>query len=53
MNQSATFCQKHTTIMYSCDLISDKLKVDNSLQDTINEIKLTLKTREALKCMII
>ena len=37
------FDKKHTTIMYSCDLISDKLKVDNSLQDTINEIKLTLK----------
>ncbi len=37
------FAKKHTTIMYSCDLISDKLKVDNSLQDTINEIKLTLK----------
>ena len=37
------YAKKHTTIMYSCDLITDKLKVDSSLQDTINEIKLTLK----------
>lgn len=37
------YAKKHTTIMYSCDLINDKLKVDSSLQDTINEIKLTLK----------
>lgn len=37
------FAKKHTTIMYSCDLVSDKLKVDSDLQSVIDEIKLSFK----------
>lgn len=37
------FAKKHTTIMYSCDLISAKLKTDGELQRIINEIKSALK----------
>ena len=37
------FSKKHTTIMYSCDLISDKLKSDVNLQDEIEEIKAQIR----------
>ena len=33
------FAKKHTTIMYSCDLVTEKLKTDNDLQNTLEEIK--------------
>ncbi len=37
------FSKKHTTIMYSCDLISDKLKSDVNLQSEIEEIKVQIR----------
>ena len=37
------FAKKHTTIMYSCDLVADKLKIDDELQNVVDEIKSTLK----------
>ena len=37
------FSKKHTTIMYSCDLVEDKLKTDIELPQTIDEIKTLLK----------
>ncbi len=37
------FAKKHTTIMYSCDLIEDKLKTDSALQVSIDEIKASLR----------
>lgn len=37
------FAKKHSTIMYSCDMVVDKLKVDNELQNVIDEIKATFK----------
>lgn len=37
------FAKKHTTIMYSCDLIEDKLATDDSLQSEIDEIKSLIK----------
>lgn len=37
------FSKKHTTIMYSCDLIADKLKSDNDLQNEIDSIKAEIK----------
>ncbi len=33
------FAKKHTTIMYSCDMIADKLKSDSNLQSEIEELK--------------
>lgn len=38
------FSKKHTTIMYSCDLISDKLKTDDNLQNEIDEVKSMIKS---------
>ena len=37
------FCKKHTTIMYSCDLVEDKLKTDSELQEKVEEIKASLR----------
>ena len=37
------FSKKHTTIMYSCDLVSDKLKTDEDLKISIEEIKASLR----------
>ncbi|MBD5403310.1 chromosomal replication initiator protein DnaA [bacterium] len=37
------FDKKHTTIMYSCDLIADKIKADDDLRIIIEEIKLSLR----------
>ena len=37
------FSKKHTTIMYSCDLVEDKLKTDIELPQTIDDIKTLLK----------
>lgn len=37
------FCKKHTTIMYSCDIVADKIKTDSELQATIDELKSVLK----------
>lgn len=33
------FAKKHTTIMYSCDMVADKLKSDTELQTTIEDLK--------------
>lgn len=40
----AFFSKKHTTIMYSCDLIADKLKTDNDLKTAIEDIKSSLRS---------
>lgn len=37
------FAKKHTTIMYSCDLITEKLKTDKSLQSTVEDLISTIK----------
>jgi len=37
------FEKKHTTIMYSCEMVSEKLKIDTELQNLIDEIKMSLK----------
>lgn len=37
------FSKKHTTIMYSCDLVADKLKIDEDLKISIEEIKASLR----------
>ncbi len=37
------FSKKHTTIMYSCDMIADKIGIDNSLQIEVEEIKASLR----------
>lgn len=37
------FSKKHTTIMYSCDLVADKLKTDEDLKISIEEIKTSLR----------
>lgn len=37
------FSKKHTTIMYSCDLVAEKLKLDSALQVEIDDIKSALK----------
>ena len=37
------FSKKHTTIMYSCDLVSDKLKTDEDLKISVEEIKASLR----------
>lgn len=37
------FSKKHTTIMYSCDLVVDKLKTDEDLKISIEEIKASLR----------
>ena len=37
------FSKKHTTIMYSCDLVADKLKTDEDLKISIEEIKASLR----------
>jgi chromosomal replication initiator protein len=37
------FNKKHTTIMYSCDMITDKIKTDSALQTEIEDLKSTLK----------
>lgn len=37
------FAKKHTTIMYSCDLIADKIKTDDNLKTEIEDIKTSLK----------
>lgn len=37
------FVKKHSTVMYSCDLVKDKLKVDTEFQSTVEDIKSTLK----------
>lgn len=37
------FAKKHTTIMYSCDLVKDKLKSDEDLEITLEEIKASLR----------
>lgn len=38
------FSKKHTTIMYSCDLISEKLKTDDKLLVSVEEIKSSLRS---------
>jgi|InofroStandDraft_1065614.scaffolds.fasta_scaffold03954_3 chromosomal replication initiator protein len=37
------FNKKHTTIMYSCDLIEEKLNSDGELKNTIEELKSLLR----------
>ena len=37
------YSKKHTTIMYSCDLVADKLKTDEDLKISIEEIKASLR----------
>ena len=37
------FNKKHTTIMYSCEMIADKLKADSELNSIIDELKLSLR----------
>ena len=37
------FNKKHTTIMYSCDMIADKLKTDSELKSVIEELKASLR----------
>ena len=37
------FSKKHTTIMYSCDLVADKLKTDEDLKISIEEVKASLR----------
>lgn len=37
------FSKKHTTIMYSCDLVADKFKTDEDLKISIEEIKASLR----------
>ncbi len=37
------FAKKHTTIMYSCELIAEKLKTDDELQNYTEEIKSRLR----------
>ena len=37
------FDKKHTTVMYSCDLIKEKLKTNSDLQSEIDSIKILLK----------
>jgi chromosomal replication initiator protein len=37
------FNKKHTTIMYSCDMVSDKIKTDSTLQTEIDDLKSQLK----------
>lgn len=37
------FSKKHTTIMYSCDLVADKLKTDEDLKISIEEIKASMR----------
>lgn len=37
------FAKKHTTIMYSCDLIAEKLKTDEDLRISLEEIKASLR----------
>ena len=37
------FDKKHTTVMYSCDLIANKIKTDKDLQNEIKDIKSALK----------
>lgn len=37
------FSKKHTTIMYSCDLVADKLKTDEDLKISVEEIKASLR----------
>ena len=37
------FSKKHTTIMYSCDLVADRLKTDEDLKISIEEIKASLR----------
>jgi chromosomal replication initiator protein len=37
------FCKKHTTIMYSCDTICDKIKTDKQIQTEVDELKSILK----------
>lgn len=37
------FSKKHTTIMYSCDMVADKIDTDNALQIEVEEIKASLR----------
>lgn len=37
------FSKKHTTIMYSCDLVAEKLKTDEDLKISVEEIKASLR----------
>jgi chromosomal replication initiator protein len=37
------FLKKHSTVMYSCDMVSDSLKTDSDLQSIIDEIKMSFK----------
>jgi chromosomal replication initiator protein len=37
------FCKKHTTIMYSCDTISEKIKTDKAIQTEIEDLKSIFK----------
>jgi chromosomal replication initiator protein len=37
------FCKKHTTIMYSCDTISEKIKTDKDIQSEVEELKSIFK----------
>ena len=37
------FNKKHTTIMYSCEMIADKLKTDSELKSVIEELKASLR----------
>lgn len=37
------FSKKHTTIMYSCDLVADKLKTNEDLKISVEEIKASLR----------
>lgn len=37
------FDKKHTTIMYSCDIVSNRVKTDTNLANELNDIKSNLK----------
>lgn len=37
------FGKKHTTIMYSCDIVTDKLKSDRNIQSEVEELKALIK----------
>jgi len=38
------FAKKHTTVMYSCDLVAEKLGADSELQTAVDEIKMALRS---------
>lgn len=37
------FAKKHTTIMYSCDIVADKLKSDRNIQSEVEELTALIK----------